>query len=349
MTNKKYVDEIKRDKELGHSVKIRHIEKFPPKIEEAMEKHKDFERIVQLFESGDYQEAAELIKRYINIDTCKNGEDLRKTFIEKYQKIKEEVVKAFEGEETDDFLKEITDGRYPSYFTLSHTGSAEPAAEIKGGIYVCTYKNIFYDGLAKLYIFGPRNKKFKDYLRKIREAAEEIEGQEFFKGLPLQATKEDIMSYIKSNSEAAITILTHKDPQKALEKYGTNFLIGPSIPVGLTRLNGRVKKDKDVGELLLACFLGGFTKSEEERKNGKAGNIFKGEYYGRDNIEAVTVFYSGLPYTGLGDWGGRIEISPNECTSEVYRNFKAEKYRFGDLTELMIDLKERKVIFFDRE
>jgi len=32
-----------------------------------------------------------------------------------------------------------------------------------------------------LYVFDPRNERFRDYLRKVREAAEEIEGPEFFK------------------------------------------------------------------------------------------------------------------------------------------------------------------------
>lgn len=59
----------------------------------------------------------------------------------------------------------------------------------------------------------------------------------------------------------------------------------------------------------------------------------------------MSVLYSGLPYKGLGDWGGRIEVRENEVSPEIYKNFN---YRFGDLAELMIDLRNRKVAFFQR-
>lgn len=346
MEEVKYRDEVKKDRELGYQIRIRHLEKLPLKLEIIIERMDDFERLTKLLQSGKNQkEAIRIIEKYINIYNCRNVEDLLKALYEKAKEFQEEQYKLFESEEIDKFLKEITDGRYPSYFTLNHAGSAEYQSEINGGIYVCTFKNVFWHGENKLYVFGPKNPRFKDYLRKVREAAEEIEGHEFFKGLPLKVTKEQIKQYIESNPDAMITYLVHKNPEEGIKKYGTDFIIRPTSPVGLTRLNGKVKK-QNLGELLFSCFMDGILKSEKEKESGKSGNVFKGTYYGRDNIEAITVLYSELPYAGLGDWGGRIEISPNEVSPEVYRDFKDIGYRFGDLAELMIDLRNRKVIFF---
>ena len=355
-----YVDEVKQDRELG-KVRVRHLEKLPFELETTIETMNDFYRLGQLLQSRERsqeasQEAIKIIKKYVNLYSCSSGDDLRKALAKRVQEIQKEQSQLFESEKTDAFFKELTDGRYPSFFTLNHAGSAEPQAEINGGVYVCTFKNMFWDGQGKLYVFGPRNERFKDYLRKVREAAEEIEGPEFFKGLPLEVTKEQIRQYVESNPDAMIIGKEHKNPEEARRKYGTDFVISPKSPVGLTRINGRVK-EQDLGELLIACFLGEI----EERGETKIGDgevtiagfdrtkTFKGNYYGRDNIEAVTVLYSGLPYAGLGDWGGRIEISPNEVTPEVYRDFKDAGYRFGDLAELVIDLRNRKIIFFNEK
>lgn len=342
----RYVDENKKDKDLGQ-VRVRHLEILPPKLETSIETMDDLYRLCQLCRSGgEPKEVIRIMQKYIDVHRCQSWDDLEKAWGKKVQEIQKEQYELFESEEIDTFLKEITDGRYPSYFTLNHAGSAEPQAEINGGIYVCTFKNPFWDGQSKLYVFGPRNERFKDYLRKVREAAEEIEGPDFFKKLPLEATREQIRQYVESNPDAMITGREHKNPEEAIRKYGTDFVICPKSPVGLTRINGRVK-NQNLGELLLSCFISGMQKSEEEKKMGESGNVFKGTYYGRDNIEAVTVFYSGLPYSGLGEWGGRIEVSPNEITPEVYKDFKDVGYRFGDLAELMIDLRNRKVVFFD--
>lgn len=347
MQSVKYADEVTQDRDLGHKVKVRHLERLTPELETAIERMDDFYRLGQLLQSGERpQEVIRIMEKYIDVYKCGSGDGLRKALGEKVQEVQKEQYELFESEKTDMFFKKVTDGRYPSYFTLNHAGSAEPQSEINGGVYVCTFKNMFWDGQSKLYVFGPKNERFKDYLRKVREAAEEIEGSEFFKGLPLEATKEQIRKYVESNPNAMITVMQHKNPEEGIKKYGTDFVISPISPVGLTRLNGRVKK-QDLGEILISCFMGGIQKSEEEKKNGESGNVFKGTYNGRDNIEAVTVFYSGLPYTGLSDWGGRIEVSPNEIAPEVYRDFKDVGYRFGDLAELMIDLRDRKVVFFD--
>ena len=343
----KYADEVKKDRDLGYQVRVRHLERLTPELETTIERMDDFYKLGQLLQSGERpQEAIRIMEKYIDVHGCGSGDGLRKALGEKVQEFQKEQHELFESEGTDAFFKEVTDGRYPSYFTLNHTGSADPQFEINGGVYVCTFKNMFWDGQSKLYVFGPRNERFKDYLRKVREAAEKIEGSEFFKGLPLETTKEQIKQYVESNPDAMINGRQHKNPEEVIRKYGTDFVIYPSSPVGLTRLNGRVKK-QDLGELIISCFMSGMQKSDEEKKNGESGNVFKGTYNGRDNIEAVTVFYSGLPYAGLNDWGGRIEVSPNEIAPEVYRDFKDTGYRFGDLAELMIDLRDRKVVFFD--
>jgi len=345
----KYTDEIRQDRDLGYPIRVRYLERLTPELETTLERMEDFYKFGQFLHSRESpEEALKIIQKYIDVYSCGGGEGLMKALGVKAQEFQKEQSQLFKGEDTDAFFNEVTDGRYPSLFTLNHSGSAEPQSEINGGVYVCTFKNLFWDGQSKLYVFGSENGRFKDYLRKVRAAAEEIEEPGFFKGLPLEATKEQIKQYIQSNPDAMITGGEHKNPEEGMKKYGTNFVISPSSPVALTRLNGRVKK-QDLGELIMSCFMGGIQKSEEEKKNGKSGNVFKGTYTGRDNIEAVTVFYSGLPYNGLGDWGGRIEVSPNEIAPEVYRDFKDTRYRFGDLAELMIDLRGRKVVFFDEK
>ncbi len=356
MQSVKYADEVKQDRELGYQVRVRYLERLTPELETTIERMDDFYKLGQLLKSGERpQEAIRIMEKYIDVYRCGSGDGLRKALGEKIQEVQKEQHELFESEGTDTFFKEVTDGRYPSYFTLNHTGSAEPQSEINGGVYVCTFKNMFWDGQSKLYVFGPKNQRFKDYLIKVRESAEEIEGHEFFKGLPLEATKEQIRQYVESNPDAMITGRQHKNPEEAIKKYGTDSVISPKIPVGLTRINGRVKR-QNIGELLISCIMGQIEGNGEKTKIGDKevtiasfdrGRTFKGTYNGRDNIEAVTVFYSGLPYTGLGDWGGRIEVGPNEIAPEVYRDFKDAGYRFGDLAELMIDLRDRKVVFFD--
>ena len=344
--NFEYSDEIRQDNDLGRKVKIRHLEKLTPKLENAVEKMDDFYRLGQLLQGNNPQEAGKIIDKYLDRSEYSNGVALRDAVIKKFEEFQKEQTKLFEREEIDAFLREVTDGRYPSYFTLNHQGSAEPQSEINGGVYVCTFKNIFWNGEGKLYVFGNKNEEFKKYLRQVREAAEEKEAKGFFNGLPLEINKEQIKDYIKSNPDAVITGGEHKNPAEAMKKYGTDFTIYPSSPLGLTRINGTVKK-QDLGEMVIACFMSGIQKSEDEKKNGESGSSFKGTYNGRDNIEAVSVLYSGLPYSGLGDWGGRIEVSPNEIAPEVYKDFKSAGYRFGDLAELMINLQKRKITFFN--
>jgi len=347
----KYSDEIKYDKDLGCKVKIRHIEKLTPELETAIERMNDFYRISQLLTSeGNPEDAVRIIQKYINMHKCENANGFMTTLGEKVQEIEKEQAELFESEKADDALKQITNGRYPSYFTLNHSGNAKPQTEIDGGLFVCTNKNSFWDGQSNLYVFGNKNEKFKEYLREIREAAEKIEGLDFFNGLPLQASKEQIINYIKTNPDTAtINGAEFKNAEEGIKKNGTDFVIMPNIPLGLTRINGRVKKGANLGELIMSCFMGGVKKSDEEKKNGNDGHTFKGIYNGKDNLEAVTVLYSGLPYAGLGDWGGRIEVSPNEMAPEVYKDFKDKEYKFGDLAELMINLKDREVIFFNEQ
>ena len=62
-----------------------------------------------------------------------------------------------------------------------------------------------------------------------------------------------------------ITCRESKNPEETIRKYGTDFVISPTSPIGLTRINGRVKK-QDLGELLITCFMNGIQKSEEEKK-----------------------------------------------------------------------------------
>ena len=99
-----------------------------------------------------------------------------------------------------------------------------------------------------------------------------------------------------------------------------------------------------MGELLIACFMGGAKIHEEEEKNGQNVHTFKGVYNGRDNLEALTVLYSGMPYSGLGDWGGRLEFQKSQVAPEIYKEFN---YRFGDISELVVDLGRREVRFFN--
>lgn len=60
------------------------------------------------------------------------------------------------NEDADDFLKEITNGRYPSGFVLSYETNAEPEEIIRGGLFVFPFRNPEWKGDKKLYVFGTK-------------------------------------------------------------------------------------------------------------------------------------------------------------------------------------------------
>jgi hypothetical protein len=162
-------------------------------------------------------------------------------------------------------------------------------------------------GRLRLYIFGNKNPTFKEFLREVRRAVEE---KEFVKSLPpLEVTAEEMAQYIDNTPSARVRYTRSARPELTIARWGTDILFTPNIPFfGVSSINCR-------GD--------------------------------REGIEFLSILYSGLAFSGFGDFGGRIMINESEelyQTEEVYKNFN---YKWGELAEMMIDLDERRIIFFN--
>jgi hypothetical protein len=235
------------------------------------------------------------------------------------------------------FLFVVSEGRYPSYFTFNHVSGAfskevaEPQDKIKGWVSVCSVGNIFLDdllsisaeqrkssvdqgaGKLRLFILGSKNPTFRNFLKEVRAKAEEKEGQKYFENLPpLEIPAEEMAKYVDSNPDAQVKYGRAQDRQRAIALYGSDIVFTPPIPFfGLTQIN-------------------------------HSGD--------REGLEFLSILYSNLAFRGHGDFGGRIminsETEKGTEKTEVYKNFD---YKWGELSEMMIDLDEKKVVFFSPE